>query len=235
MAFLNARCRSLIQFNRIEGTIVRPAVFAAALAASVPGVASATVVVDYSTLPSAGPTQFASAAGVQFYNPTEFTVGMVELLMGTAGDATVTMSLIEFDGGMSDTSAVAVLASITDLASVGASMREFERDAVTADFSSFDITLEADRVYGIVLTDSSVAVNAAIYASASSSTDRTSDVGVIYSGSAGVPLSYSYMAGWESPFAISAAETSPVPLPAPVALLGAGLAGLGLVARRRRG
>ena len=198
--------------------------FAAVLATAAPVAAAAMPVVDYSTLPTSSSIDLVDVAGMQFRNPTEFAVGVVRLLMGACVAATASLSLVEFDNGIGDETAEVVLGTLTGISTKGRSdLTDFEEDAVTVDFSALDITLSAGGTYGLALSDSRASATD-IYTSAEFANDYA-DLALLFAGSSNLQ-NYGCFNVYESAFAISTAETAPVPLPATPARNGRSPSGL---------
>ena len=103
---------------------------------------------------------------------------------------------------------------------------------MAVDFSVYDITYEADTGYGVV-GGGVGGGDGRVRAGAGGNPFAT--LNTLNSGSAD-PLTCKSIGTYEIPIRISAAaDVVATPLPAPIALFGVGMAGLGLAARRRKG
>lgn len=193
--------------------------------------AIAAPVLDFSGTPPGGLTDtgFVYGGGVQFVSSKSFTVGAIEILLGgRVATDTFELSILTFDGGLGDTTATAILGTVSGVTSGGQPYADFALDAASADFSAQRITLEAGSTYGVVV--GGVTGSAAdVVGGSGGGQDTYPSVGALFNGSTAT-LAYQFVGSREVPFRISA--TNSVSVPSSVLLIVSGVVLLSLTSIR---
>jgi hypothetical protein len=180
--------------NRISKVVLLPFLAAVVMTALTDSAEAEPTIVDYSSIPiNNNSNGFGLNGGVQFLNASPFLLDSVTILLGLTSPGTSTFQVIEFDGGLGDTTGT-VIGTIAGVSVGGLTFDNFPADAFTVDLSGLELTLQQNVVYGFVLYG-----GGDIRGGSSQSADTDATIGVIFNGSGNGVFSQSRPA-YEIPF-----------------------------------